>query len=126
VKFGSGKAIALERGRIQIKDAAALAPAAEGAAAAAQSPSQSEQIKRNIVEALSDFEYDRLNARLESDPAGGLSAFVRMSGRGRTGARQALDYDLRVRGLDGLIRSYFGIRRAMDHAESTTRKAETP
>ena len=126
VKFGSGRAVALERGRLQIKDAAALAPVAEGAAAAGGSPSQSEQIKRNIVDALSDFEYDRLTARLESDGNGGLSAFVRMSGHGRTGAKQSLDYDLRIRGLDGLLRSYLGIRHAMNDVGSTTRKAETP
>jgi hypothetical protein len=125
VTFGDGQAIALERGRLQIREAAALAPAAESAAAAAQSPSQSEQIKRNIIEALSDFEYDRLTARLDDENGKGLSAFVRLSGRGRTGARQALDYDLRIRGLDGLIRSYLGIRRSMNEAESP-RKAESP
>jgi hypothetical protein len=127
VRFGSGRAIALDRGRLQIKDAAAVAPVAEGAAAAGGTPSQSEQIKQKIVEALSDFEYDRLDARLESDARGGLSAFVRVSGRGRTGAKQPIDYDLRIHGLDGLLRSYLGVRRAMNEAEqATTRKAETP
>lgn len=119
VKFGDGRAVALERGRLQIKDAAALAPAAESAAAAAQSPSQSEQIKRNIVEALSDFEYDRLTARLDDNDGNGLSAFVRLSGHGRSGARQALDYDLRIHGLDGLLRSYLGVRRSMSEAEDS-------
>jgi hypothetical protein len=127
VKFGDGRAVALEKGRLQIKDAAALAPVAEGAAAAGGSASQGEQIKQRVVEALSDFEYDRLTARLESDGGEGLSAFVRTSGRGRTGARQALDYELRIHGLDGLLRSYFGIRRAMNEAGvgATTGKAET-
>jgi hypothetical protein len=37
-----------------------------------------------------------------------------MKGRGRTGARQAIEYDARIRGLDDLLRSYLDISDALD------------
>jgi hypothetical protein len=48
---------------------------------------------------------------------------VRMSGHGRTGARQALDYDLRVHGVDAVLRSYTSYREATNPKSPTTGKA---
>jgi hypothetical protein len=119
VRFGDGMLSSVAGGNVQIKDAGTLAAAAQAVAPAGGSQ---EQVKNNIVQALSDFEYDRLTARLvnESD---GLAAYVRMSGHGRTGARQALDYELRVHGLDAVLRSYASYRKATSIKPATTGKA---
>jgi hypothetical protein len=42
-----------------------------------------------------------------------LVAYVRISGHGQTGAKQALDYDLRITGLNELIQSVLKIRARM-------------
>ena len=66
----------------------------------------------HIVEALKDFEFQKLTARLNNEP-GGPVAYVSMSGRGRTGARQALTYDLRVSGLTDLLRELISVHRTV-------------
>ena len=122
VTFGDGKMTSIAGGTVQIKDAATLAPAGEAAQAVTAAGASQEQIKKNIIEALKDFQYDRLTGRLVNGP-NGLSAFVRLSGHGRTGAQQALDYELRVHGIDAVLRSYTGFRQAMDQKRPTTGKA---
>ena len=74
----------------------------------------SDQVKRNIAEALRDFEYDRLTAKLTNEAGAGLTAYVNLKGHGRTGAKQAIEYDARIRGLDDLLRSYLNISDALD------------
>jgi hypothetical protein len=123
VQFGDGQVVSLSGGQVQVKDAATLATVAAGAAAAAQSASQKEQLQRNIVQALSDFEYDRLTAQLQSEPGGQLSAHVRMSGHGRTGARQGLDYELNVHRLDLALKSYLSVSRAMEAPKAAATEA---
>ncbi|HYO07664.1 MAG TPA: YdbH domain-containing protein [Tepidisphaeraceae bacterium] len=119
IEFGSGQLSALSGGQVQIKDAAAILPSAEAAARArADSPSQAQQIKRDITEALGDFEYDQLSARLENAPAGGgVVARVRMKGRGRTGARQRINYELNVNRIDHLLKSYLGVQEAINASQ---------
>jgi hypothetical protein len=112
VQFGNGTVSALQGGDIQIKDAATLQATAEAAAQSA-SGAASGQVKKNVVEALSNFQYDKLSARLANEPQG-LVGHVRMSGRGRTGAKQALAYDLNITGLDRLLFAYLRIRAALD------------
>jgi hypothetical protein len=113
ITFGDGNLTASAGGRVEIKDVAAIAPTAEAAAQAAKSASSSEQIKRNIIEALGDFQYERLSAELRNED-GALNARVRMSGRGRGGAKQPLDYELNLNGLDQLLRSYTGLQAALN------------
>jgi hypothetical protein len=122
MQFGNGTLTSIAGGNVQIKDAATLAQAAQAARAVAAAGASQDQIKNNIIQALTDFEYDRLTGRLvnESD---GLAAYVRMSGHGRTGAQQALDYELRVHGLDAVLRSYTSFRKAMNIKSATTGKA---
>jgi hypothetical protein len=118
IRFGDGQLSAGDGGQLQIKDPATLAQVAEvaGTAAAAAAPVRGgspQQIKQDIAEALRDFEYDRLTARLTNEPGGGLVGYVNMKGHGRTGARQAIEYDARIRGLDELLRSYLDISGAL-------------
>jgi hypothetical protein len=122
VHFGNGTLTSIAGGNLQIKDAATLAPAAQAALAVAAAGGSQEQIKNDIIQALSDFQYDRLTGRLVNEPDG-LAAYVRMSGHGRTGARQALDYDLRVHGVDAVLRSYTSYREATNVKSPTTGKA---
>jgi hypothetical protein len=120
VKLGDGAVQAAAGGRLSVTDAAALESVAGEAAAdgAAQAPQA--QVRQDIVAALKDFQYQSLTARLDNDPHHGLVAHVRMIGKGRTGARQALDYDLRMTGLDDLLRSLIGVHRTV------TREAARP
>jgi hypothetical protein len=123
VQFGDGRVVSLQGGQVQIKDAETLAAVAAGAAAAAQSPSQKEQLQRNIIQALSDFQYDRLTAQLQSDPGGQLSAHIRMRGHGRTGAKQGLDYELNLHRLDLALKSYLSITGAMQVPRAAATRA---
>jgi hypothetical protein len=75
-----------------------------------------EQVRQGVVEALKDFQYDALRAQLvaASDES---TAIVKISGRGRTGKRQPIELDLRVRGLDKLLNAYLGIQHKMTGGE---------
>ncbi|MGH7178730.1 MAG: intermembrane phospholipid transport protein YdbH family protein, partial [Tepidisphaeraceae bacterium] len=112
VTFGSGVLAAEPGGRLAVTDLPAFA------AAMRESPSDPGKIKQHILDAISDFEFDTLRTELHQEPQG-LTAMTRISGRGRSGARQALDLDLRVRGLDVLLNSYLGLREKF--ASPTTR-----
>ena len=78
-----------------------------------------------FADALKDFEYDRLTARLTNTPDGGLSALIDIQGHGRTGAKQALRYEPRIHGLDQLLRLYLDLRDA-ENAAGKRPAATTP
>jgi hypothetical protein len=113
VEFGSATLSAAPGGEVQIKDAEAIAPTAEAAAQSAKSPSQSAEIKRNITDALSDFQYEQLSAQLKNE-SGGLMADIHMVGHGRGGAKQGIDYNLRVHGVDKALKTYLNIQSAVN------------
>ncbi len=115
VQLGEGAAEATAGGMLSVTDTAALESIAGGAAAEVKSATAAPQaqVRQNIVSALKDFQYESLTARLRNDPENGLVAYVRMQGKGRTGAKQALDYDLRVTGLNDLLRSMLGLHRTV-------------
>jgi hypothetical protein len=124
VDFGDGRITALSGGSLQIKDAAAVIPTAEAVASTAKDPTSGEEIKRNIIEALSDFVFEQLSAQLANED-GKLVGYVRIAGHGRTGAKQALDYKLNLRGMDELLRAYVGVNKvlSMPRQPVSTRKA---
>ena len=115
VQLGEGAAEATAGGTLSVTDEDALKSIAGNAAADVKSPTQAPQaqVRQNIVSALKDFQYESLTARLRNEPEKGLVAYVRMQGKGRTGAKQALDYDLRVTGLNDLLRSAIGLHRTV-------------
>jgi len=115
VQLGEGAAEATAGGVLSVTDEDALKSIAGNAAADVKSPTQAPQaqVRQNIVSALKDFQYESLTAKLRNEPEKGLVAYVRMQGKGRTGAKQALDYDLRVTGLNDLLRSAIGLHRTV-------------
>jgi hypothetical protein len=118
VSLGEGAFEATAGGRLSLTDEDTLQSiAGQAAKTAAQAPQA--QVRNNIVEALRDFEFQKLSARLDNEP-GGLVAYVTMAGRGRTGARQALTYDLRVAGLSDLLHELISVQRTV------TREADRP
>jgi hypothetical protein len=102
LRFGRGLLQASPGGRIQVKDLQAMSAALDQSGQAG--------IKRRVFEALGDFEYDVLRADLKSEPAG-LMADVRLAGRGHSGERTPLDTEIRVHGLDDLLKLYLGYER---------------
>ena len=115
VQLAEGAAEARAGGRLSVTDTAALETIASAAAGGGKGPAAAPQaqVRENVVSALKDFQYESLTAQLKHDPQHGLVAYVRMSGKGRTGAQQALEYDLRVTGLDDLLRSAVGVHRTV-------------
>jgi hypothetical protein len=120
VKFGEGALAAGGSGELKIIDDSLAAPVAAAAAKSVGEASQ-EQVKRNIMEALKNFRFDRLTAKLQQEPEQGLVAYVRMSGKGATGAKQGLDYDLRITGLTDLLESVLKIRAGMQRLQNERR-----
>ena len=115
VQLGEGAAEASAGGRLSVTDEDTLKSVAGSAASDAKGVAQAPQaqVRNNIVAALKDFQYESLTARLTHEPQDGIVAYVRMQGNGRTGAKQALDYDLRVTGLNDLLRSAIGLHRTV-------------
>ena len=139
ITFGEGALVSLGGGELRITDpktlaqvseaagqgVAAAAAAGAGAGAGARTGGASaEQVKQLFAEALKDFEYDHLTARLTNTPGGGLSALIDIQGHGRTGAKQALRYEPRIHGLDQLLRLYLDLRDA-ENAGGGKRPATT-
>jgi hypothetical protein len=120
VRLGAWAAEATAGGTLRVLDEQALKQIAGSATANVEDRSLQEQVRQNIVEALKDFQYDSLVAQPKHVPDRGVVANVRIQGKGRTGAQQALDYDLRVTGLEDLLRSAIGVHRQL------TREAEKP
>jgi hypothetical protein len=123
IQFGTGSFSAASGGNVQIKDMNAIAPTAE-AVSQSMSATNSDQIKKNVIEALSDFQYDTLSMSLEKTDTG-LIGHVHMKGRGRSGAKQPLDYELNVTGLDKVLRGYLRIREGLDAPRAATTAATT-
>lgn len=119
VNFGEGALAARGAGELKIVDESLTAPVAAAAGKSVGEASQ-EQVKRNIMNALKDFRFERLTAKLQQEPQG-LVGYVHLSGQGRTGARQGLDYDLRITGLDDLIKSVLQIRARMQQITNERR-----
>lgn len=104
IRFGRGQ-LQASRGRLLIKDLQAMSAALEQTGQASTS-----DLKKRVIEALSDFEYDVLRADLVNE-SGGLMAGVRLSGRGRAGARTPVDTELRIHGIDDVLKLYLGYER---------------
>jgi len=103
--FGDGNITGVGGGTIEIIDADAVADSIGQSA-----DSRDANVRNKIVEALRDFEYDILTGTLVPDPERGLLTNLHIKGRGTRGARQSLDFELRVDGLDDAILLYFGLR----------------
>jgi hypothetical protein len=102
LEFGRGLLQAAPGGRIQVKDLQAMSAALDQSVQA--------EIKRRVLQALADFDYDVLRADLKSDSTG-LLADVRLAGRGHSGERTPLDTEIRIHGLDDLLKLYLGYER---------------
>jgi len=104
ISFGRGN-LQASRGRVQIKDLKAMSAALDQTGQSGTS-----DVKKRVIEALSDFEYDVLRADLLSDSSG-LTAGVHLSGRGHGGARTPLDTELKIHGIDDVLKLYLGYQR---------------
>ena len=102
VHFGDGSLQAAPGGSVQIKDVGAAAAALDQTG-----QSGSTEVKRRVLEALSDFRFDVLHAALRNDSQG-LAADLHLTGKGRTGSRTPLDIEMRIHGLDDLLKLYLG------------------
>ena len=72
------------------------------------------------------FQFEQLSAELKNEPDGSLTANVRMRGHGRSGAKQGVDYELRVHRLDLALKSYLNIQAAIDKMTPTTTQRVSP
>jgi len=130
VTLGEGSAEATAGGTLSVTDEDTLAAVAGDAAKQASgggggkgvTSQAEEQVRKDVVSAMKDFEFKSLTARLKNEPDKGVVANVRIKGQGRGGAKQGLDYELRVHGLSELFRSAIGLQRAM----TRQREAATP
>ena len=111
VAYGDGRITAMTGGGLQVKDQASVTSIAEAAATNAKSTFSPLELKANIIAALTDFEYEKLTAQLSNED-GKLVGYVRITGHGRTGAKQPVDYELRVNGIDKLLKAYVSIQAA--------------
>ena len=107
IHFGDGSVEAAPGGSVQLKDIKAIAAALDQTG-----QSGSTQVKREVLEALGDFQFDVLHAALRNDPQG-LSADLNLSGRGRTGSRTPMAVEMRIHGLDDLLKLYLGYQHRM-------------
>jgi hypothetical protein len=117
VTFGRGALFATKDGQLHVKDLSALAEtlgAQSGGSGKNQSSAQ--QVRQNIIEALSDFQYDDLQADLRPDENGKPMAVIHLAGHGTKGAKQAIDLDLRIRGIEDIARVVLNIRSRMSDA----------
>ena len=102
IHFGEGSLLAAPGGSVQIKDIGAAAAALDQTG-----QSGSTEVKRRVLEALGDFQFDVLHAALRNDSQG-LAADLHLAGKGRTGSRTPLDIEMRIHGLDDLLKMYLG------------------
>jgi len=102
VHFGDGSLQAAPGGLLEIKDIGAAAAALDQTG-----QSGSTEVKRRVLEALGDFQFDVLHAALGNDSQG-LAADLHLTGKGRTGPRTPLDIQMRIHGLDDLLKLYLG------------------
>lgn len=116
VQLGRGALLATQNGQIVVKDLGVLAASLGQAAANEKNPSSADQVRKNIIDALSDFQYDQLKADLEEGPDGKLVANVHLGGKGRTGAQQALSINLHIRGIEDMLRVVLQLRSRLNAA----------
>ena len=122
IHLSSGELRASGDGILRIQQAEDIAKEV-AATTVTKNPSAQQQVRDQILEALRNFQYNVLAADLKRGPDG-LTGFVRISGRGRTGAKLPIDYDLTVRGLDPLIRSVLKLREATSGGHNAQGKAQ--
>jgi hypothetical protein len=104
--FGRGSARNLGPGRLQIADAAKVAQAVPEAAG--KRHGEQEKLKGEVIEALQDLDFDLLQLTLRPND-GSLSADAHLAGRGRKGARKAVDLEVHLSNVDDVIQFYLGI-----------------
>jgi hypothetical protein len=104
IAFGEGNITGVGGGTIEIFDADAVADSL-GIPADARDVN----VKERIIEALRDFEYDTLMGTMAPTPDRGLLTTLHVNGHGRTGARQALNFELRFNRLEDAILLYLGL-----------------
>jgi hypothetical protein len=106
IGFGRGWIRGAEDGRLRIAEAQALADSvlrqAPGGGA------EQDRLRRELVEAMQDFDYTRLEAQLRPEGED-LLMDARIAGRGRTGARRSFDLELHLRNVDDLVQVYLGL-----------------
>jgi hypothetical protein len=84
-------------------------------------------VKQRVVDALRDFEYDRLGLELINDEErpGGLTARLKVHGKGRTGPKpQELDVTFNFIGVDELLNAYVGFQQWMSRLAQPGGKAK--
>jgi len=104
--FGRGSVKNVGAGRIQLADAATVADTV--AAQAASNPGEQEKLKRDVIESLKDLDYEVLTLALRPEK-GSLMADAHIAGRGRQGAKKAVDLELHLSNVDDLIEFYLGV-----------------
>lgn len=107
VGFARGSIQSAGKGRLMILKADELAKSIAGQVPKGRQDVQV-RTKREIIEALQDFDYDTLEANLIPD-GNSLTAKARLAGRGRRPPRRALDMQINLRNLDDLLEVYLGI-----------------
>lgn len=73
-------------------------------------------VKQRVVDALRDFQYDRLGLELQNDQErpGALTARLKVHGKGRTGPKpQELDLTFNFTGVDEVLNAYVGFQQWM-------------
>jgi hypothetical protein len=113
IHFGDGSLLAAPGGSVQVKDMKAIAAALDQTG-----QSGSTEVRRRVLEALGDFQFDVLRAALRNDSQG-LGADLHLNGKGRTGSRTPLDIEIRIHGLDDLLKLYLGYQ----HSASSSAEA---
>jgi hypothetical protein len=109
--FGVGHLEAAQNGTLTIsQDVANQVAPPQGNA----TPQQ--QVGRNIAEALQNFQFISLTAKISPEDRGRLDA--RIHGRGATGAKQEITYEPRVTGLNDLVGLVLHVRQAMSAGEN--------
>ena len=122
ILFGKGHLSALPGGTLHVASAEDLADQIAPAVAARERKPE-EVVRRNVAEALKDFEFTSLTADIEHQGAG-LVGHVHITGHGRSGAKQAIDYALNVNGLDELITSVLHLREVLGAHDNGPGKAQ--
>jgi hypothetical protein len=73
------------------------------------------QVRQRILEALSDFSYDRLTFNFAEEPESRGLLQVSTHGKGRVGEQpQELDFTLNIRGVNDLVKYGLGGKRGYD------------
>jgi hypothetical protein len=111
VALGQGHLSAAEDGKLEIaEDVAKQIAPPQG------KESVQEQVGQNIAEALKNFRFISLTADIGPEDRGRLDAKIR--GRGATGAKQEINYEPRVTGLNDLLGLVLHVRSAMSAGEN--------